>query len=136
MAPTPSVAAAGLYIGLNALVFVWLSLHAARTRRRLDISFGDGGHPDLQFALRGRASALESIPIAALLLYATAFLGTPAWIIHAYGAVFTVSRLMHGAYFARPGLSEWMRDTGAFLTTLIIALSAASVIVRAVMVLV
>ena len=132
MTPTPSVAVAGLYIGINALVFVWLSLHAARTRRRLGIAFGDGGNQEMQHALRARSSALESIPIGMLLLYATALLGTPPWIVHVYGGVFSLSRIVHGLYFVRPSLPDWLRDTGAFLTTLIIALAAISVIGHAV----
>jgi hypothetical protein len=117
MSASLSIAAAALYVGANALLLLMLTLHVARTRRRLGIYYGDGGSLDLQRALRGQASAAESIPVAMVLLVVLAGLDNPHWGLHAFGAAFTAGRLLHAAYFVITDAPAWLRDGGAFATT-------------------
>ncbi len=118
------MAIAGLYVGVNALLVLMLTLHVARARRRLEIYFGDGGSAEMQRALRAQMSALESVPIAMALLLVLAALGNPHWGLHLFGAGFTAGRLLHTAYFTMDAAPGWLRDIGAFVTTFAIGSAA------------
>ncbi len=124
MVASLSMASAGLYVGLNALLLLMLTLHVARARRRLQISFGDGGSTDMQRAIRAQLSAAESIPAALVLLLVLAGLGSPPWGLHAYGAAFTLGRLLHAAHFMIEDGPVWLRDIGAFTTTFAVGAGA------------
>lgn len=129
MLPSMPMAIAGLYVGVNALLVLLLTLHVARTRRRLEVYFGDGGSAEMQRALRAQMSALESVPIAMVLLIVLAALGNPNWSLHLFGTGFTAGRLLHTAYFTVPAAPGWLRDIGAFATTF--AIGSAAIIATA-----
>ena len=124
MANSIYLATAGLYVGINALLLLMLTLHVARTRRSLEIYFGDGGSAEMQRAMRMQLSAAESIPTALVLLLVLAGLGSPLWGLHAYGAAFTLGRMLHAAYFMSQGAPVWLRDIGAFATTFAVCAGA------------
>ena len=124
MANSIYLATAGLYVGINALMLLFLTLHVARTRRSLKIYFGDGGNAAMQRAMRMQLSAAESIPTALVLLLVLAGLGSPLWGLHTFGAAFTAGRLLHAAYFMVEDAPVWLRDIGAFMTTFAICAGA------------
>jgi uncharacterized protein len=51
-----------------ALILTGLSLHISRLRIRYRVSFGDGGHKDLQVAIRAHGNALEQSVLLILLM--------------------------------------------------------------------
>ena len=51
--------------------------------------------------MRGHANAIETIPMALILLLLLALLGVPAWAIHLLGIALTVGRVLHALHFNR-----------------------------------
>jgi len=91
--------AAGLYIGLNLLLLIYLALRVVGQRRKTRTSIGDGGHPDLALAIRVHGNAAEYVPAAIGGLLALALLDAPVWAVHALGGLLTVARLAHAVGF-------------------------------------
>ncbi|MFN0023421.1 MAG: MAPEG family protein [Parvularculaceae bacterium] len=90
-----SLDAAGLWIGLNALFLIYISLRVGQVRTRLKINLGDGGNDEMIRAIRAQGNYVEYAPIALIALFALASLGQPPAIIHALGALFLAARIAH-----------------------------------------
>lgn len=121
-------AAIGLYAGLNALILLWISLATTKLRGKYKVSIGDGGNKHLQRIMRGHANAIENMAIVFILLIIMASLGTPPAILHGFGFVFTLSRLMHAWHFIQEDAPGWQRFYGTVLTLLVILITAIGVI--------
>lgn len=109
--------AAGLWIGLNILLFLYLSARVGQARMRYKVNLGDGGHPQMLKAIRTHANYAEYGPIALLGLLALAALGAATVVIHVLGAAFFLARIAH---LIGLGMEVWPhgRSVGAFLTGL------------------
>jgi uncharacterized protein len=85
-----------------ALILTGLSLHISRLRIRYRVSFGDGGHKDLQVAIRAHGNALEQSVLLILLMLLMELL-RPGWSgVAVVGGVFVAARLLHAlAIFSR-----------------------------------
>lgn len=118
--------AAGLYIGLNILLMVYLAFRVVGQRFRTKTSIGDGGHPELALAIRVHANAAEYVPVAVGALLALALLDAPLWAIHAAGGTFTLARLAHAIGFGGGILIG--RQLGTMLTWLSLIAMAAGLI--------
>ncbi len=57
-----------LYVVIGALLIMKFTLNVVRFRRQHHVAFGDGGHHDLNRAIRIHGNAVETIPLALLLL--------------------------------------------------------------------
>lgn len=95
---TPPVIAA-FYAGLNALIILWLAFAVIGARRRSRVSLGDGGNETLNRLIRGHANAVETIPIALILLALSEILGAPVVALHVFGLSLTFGRMAHALYF-------------------------------------
>lgn len=84
-----------IYASLAAFLLVWLSLNVIKTRRRLKVRYGDGGKEELQIARAAHSNAAEYIPIALLLLFALEYNHASIWLVHVFGVVFLVARVIH-----------------------------------------
>jgi uncharacterized membrane protein YecN with MAPEG domain len=128
----PAFAAVALYAGLNALILLWIAAATGRLRRRTGIFIGDGGHPHLIRIMRGHANAVEAIPIALILMLLMAILDAPVWVIHLFGIVLTVGRVLHALHFIAEDAPRWQRAVGAGLSMLVIAVTALGAVGHAV----
>ncbi len=90
-----SIEAAGLWIGLNALFLIYISLRVGRVRTRLKIGLGDGGNDEMIRAIRTQGNYVEYAPLALLGLLALAVSGQGTVAIHAIGALFLAARVAH-----------------------------------------
>jgi hypothetical protein len=124
MTPTPALAAAALYAGLNGLILLWLAVHVGRTRARVGVLIGDGGRPELIRAMRGQANFVEYVPLALLQLALMAALGAPAYAVHLLGGALTLGRVLHGLHFAADDAPAWQRGAGAGLTLLVLLIGS------------
>lgn len=84
-----------LYLALAGLLVVALMLRVALMRKRLGVGMGDGGHAELGRAIRVHANAVETLPLALLMLLAAEWGGTPAPLLHAAGITLLGGRLLH-----------------------------------------
>ena len=121
----PALAAVALHAGLNAFVLIWLSVQTGRIRQRVKVSIGDGGEPRLIRVMRGHANAIETIPMALILLALVALLGAPAWAVHLLGLALTVGRVLHALHFTAADAPGWQRAAGAGLSGLVLLIGGA-----------
>lgn len=114
-----AVSTVSLYAGLNTAVLLCLAVQTGRIRHQVGVSIGDGGQPRLIRVMRGHANAIETIPVALILLLLVALQGGPAWAIHALGVLLTVGRLLHALHFAAADAPGWQRGAGAATALLV-----------------
>ncbi len=121
---------------LLALLFVRLSFQVIKLRRKNQVSLGDGGHDDLQRAIRGQGNCAEYAPIGVLLVLVAELQsgGTvPTIVVGVLAALFLLGRIMHGYAFAFTAKNMALRVRGMQLTVLpIIVLAAWNLLMPAV----
>ncbi len=105
--------AAGLWIGLNAIFLIYVSMRVGAVRTKHKINLGDGGNDEMIRAIRTQGNYVEYAPLALLGLLALAAQGQGAGVIHALGAVFLAARVSH---LLGLGLGVW--PAGRFVGTL------------------
>ncbi|MFU9135994.1 MAPEG family protein [Erwinia tasmaniensis] len=98
-----------LYVVLGALFLIRLSLNVSRLRQQYRIAWGDGGFYELQIALRIHSSAVEFIPVAALLLISMEMNGADIWLLHLSALFFFLGRFMH-IYGLRTSTPLWRKN--------------------------
>jgi uncharacterized membrane protein YecN with MAPEG domain len=84
-----------LYAGLCTLLVIYLALRVVKWRREHKVGLGHGDNIELQCRVRAHANATENMPLALILLGSLELTGYPPAVIHAFGAVFFLSRLLH-----------------------------------------
>jgi uncharacterized membrane protein YecN with MAPEG domain len=114
----------GLYAALGALLISVLALRVMRLRHRHHVGFGSDGDQSLALAIRAHANAVEYLPIALLLLLILELDQTRAWILHVFGIVLIVGRILHAIGLSASGGSSFGRFTGTALTMLVIIVMA------------
>lgn len=112
------------YAALLAFVFVYLSFRTLSMRRKLSVGIGDGGHAELQRAMRVHANFAEYTPIALILIILQEMQIGPGVSIHILGAALLIGRCLH-AY----GVSQMKEDlrfrvSGMVLTLIVIISSS------------
>lgn len=121
-------ATVGIYAALNTMILMWLAVATGQLRTRYKVLIGDGGVPHMIRILRGHANAVENIPVMMVLLIIAAALGTPVYVLHLLGVVFTVGRAIHALHFIAEHGARWQRTTGFGLSFLALLLAAIGVL--------
>ncbi len=130
------LAIVGLYAGLNTLVLLWIAVSTGLLRGKYRIAIGDGGHPHLIRILRGHANAMETVPMALILMLIMATMGAPLMVLHGFGIALTVGRVLHAMHFIAQDAPRWQRQAGATLSLGVLFFAALGVIGHAVFLLV
>jgi hypothetical protein len=119
-----SFEAAGLWIGLNALLLIYMSYRVGKERNKHGVNLGDGGNPEVLKAIRTHANYTEYAPAALLGLFALASVGAHLLTIHLLGAVFFFARVAH---LLGLGMGVWGqgRMIGTLMTMLTLLATAA-----------
>jgi uncharacterized membrane protein YecN with MAPEG domain len=119
-----------LYAALLALLFVLLSLRTIRARRRLQVAVGDGGHRDLQRAMRVHANFAEYAPLALLLTYFVEVGSGPSALVHALGLGLLAGRSVHAYGVSQPKEDLRFRVSGMALTFLVLIVASLYLLYR------
>ncbi|MBU1383487.1 MAG: MAPEG family protein [Alphaproteobacteria bacterium] len=128
MAAMTSLQAAALWSGLSILLLVFLSFRTIFTRRRLAVSFGDGGHAELTAASRAFGNAAEYIPPCLVILVLLALLRfQPVW-VHLIGGGMLLGRILHAWGLSRPKQPSFGRMAGMILTQAALVFGAGALI--------
>jgi len=114
----------GLYAALGALLIFVLALRVMRLRHKHRVGIGTGGEESLARAIRAHANAIEYLPIALLLLLILELNQIRPWIVHAFGIVLIVGRVLHAIGLSRHAGTSFGRFAGIALTMLVILLMA------------
>lgn len=85
----------GLYIALTGLLAFALMFKVIGIRKALGIGIGDGGNHTLSVAMRAHGNLLENAPIVLLLFIVAEVGGLPAYLLHIFGVVWIVARILH-----------------------------------------
>lgn len=85
----------GLYAALSALLVLVLAARVVRMRQLRQVGLGTGGDSVLARRIRTHANALENIPLALLLLMLLEWNQTAPILLHVFGIVLVISRVMH-----------------------------------------
>jgi len=117
-----------LHAGLLALWIIYLTMRVVRRRVAAQISIGDGGDAALAHLVRAHGNAVETIPLALILLGLAEAAGAPALVLHALGLALLAGRLLHGAAFLGAARSLRLRVAGMMLTLGMIAATALGLI--------
>src|SRR5690606_28136584 len=78
-----------------ALLAMGLVLRVVMLRRRYKVGIGSGEHRDLAKAVRAHANAMETIPLALVLMLIAELAGTNQTLLLAGGSVLVVGRFLH-----------------------------------------
>jgi len=116
-----------ILVSLLALLLFRLSVRVIALRRKNKVSLGDGGHDDLQRAIRGQANCAEYVPIAVLLVLVAELQSSGALVtvpLAVIAAAFLVGRVLHGYAFAATAGNTTLRVRGMQLTLFSIVLLA------------
>ena len=84
-----------IYASLLALLVILLVVVVINLRRSLKVGLGDGGNRDLLRAIRVHGNAIESIPLFLVLLAAYELNHGSAGLLHFFGALFFLARVLH-----------------------------------------
>ena len=110
----------GLYAALGALLIVVLSLRVVWLRNTRKVGLGHGGDETLGRAIRVHANAIEYLPLALLLLLILELDQTRTWLLHLFGIVLIIGRVLHAAGLSSSAGRSFGRETGIVLTLLVI----------------
>ena len=91
-----------LAAGVLGLLVVVLGLRVSAARRQFGISLGDGGNPVLEERIRAHGNAVETIPLALILLLLAEQTNGPIWLVIGLAALLVVSRILHPIGIALP----------------------------------
>lgn len=121
---------AGFYVALGALLMLALAIRVMWMRNTHDVGLGSGGDVDLERAIRVHANAVEYLPIALLLLVLLAIEQTRPGLLHLFGIVLIVGRVLHAVGLSSRSGRSFGRAAGAGLTVLVTLVMAILLIVR------
>lgn len=122
---------APIYVALSTLLVMALAFRVITLRRSRRIGLGDGGDTVLACAIRAHANALETLPLALLLLVLFDMGGASATAVHAYGATLLFARVWHCVGLSgSPGISAG-RLYGTGLTWMVMLGLSVQLLLRA-----
>ncbi|NBB15999.1 glutathione S-transferase [Caulobacter sp. SLTY] len=110
--------AAALWVGLNLLLLLVLSLLVVRQRQKHKVALGDDGIPELAQAIRAQGNAVEYIPAALIGLVVLEGTGAPGVLIHIGGLILLLGRVAHAIGLSNSGGISMLRTGGVVLTWL------------------
>ena len=80
---------------LLTVIFIRLSFAVIRLRRKNQVALGDGGHEDLERAIRAQGNFAEYVPFGIILIACLELNGAPWWLIAIPGVTLIIGRLIH-----------------------------------------
>jgi uncharacterized membrane protein YecN with MAPEG domain len=107
---------AGLYAALSALLIVVLAIRVIVRRKSARIGIGEGDDRELAKRVRAHANAIESLSIGLILLVILEWNQTLPWILHLFGIVLLLGRLLHAIGLSRSSGPSMGRVAGMLLT--------------------
>jgi len=106
------------------LMVVVFAMRVSLRRRAVKVGIGNGGDAVLAQRIRVHANAAEYVPLALLLLLILELNQTQPLLLHVFGCVLIVGRLLHAyGLSSSPALTPG-RSVGIVLTWAVIALMA------------
>ena len=109
-----------VYAALLGILLILLSDLVSRTRKKSCVSLGHGDDPMLERTMRAHGNFVEYVPFGLLLLLLVEVMGGQPWLLHVYGLMLLLGRLLHAYGMIRPEAPVSGRYWGTTLTWLMI----------------
>ena len=77
------------------IIFVRLSFAVIRLRRKNKVGLGNGGHEELERAIRAQGNFAEYVPFGIILIACLEINGAPWWLVAVPGITLIAGRLIH-----------------------------------------
>ena len=122
--------ASALWTALIALWTLALMLRVVRLRWTRRVGIGDGGDKDLAKAIRVHGNAIETLPIALLLMLGYELNGGLPWLLHVCGAMLLASRVLHATGLRRSLGTSAGRMLGSILWAAVVVVLSILIIAR------
>ncbi len=106
-----SVIAAALTI-----IFIKLSFNVISLRRKNKVGLGNGGHEDLERAIRAQGNFAEYVPFGIILIACLELNGAPWWLVLVPGIFLIIGRLVHAKGINTPPPDFSLRVLGMKFT--------------------
>lgn len=107
-----------LYVAINLILLVILTIRVGQKRVSGKVSLGDGGDAGLLARVRTHGNFTENAPYALIGLFALAMLSASPVMLHVFGVAFTLGRIAHAHGMAQAGANGKGRMIGALLSML------------------
>lgn len=109
----------GFYAALLSLLVLYLASRVVLQRRESGVGIGDGGDKELARRRRVQGNLLEYVPLALLLLLILELDHTAIWLLHLFGIVLLVARVLHAWGLNRSAGTSFGRFVGTLFTWLV-----------------
>lgn len=126
-----AIAVTPLYAAALATVVVVLMLRVVALRWRYRVGIGTGEQHELGRAIRAHGNAVETVPLALVLMLLVELGPASATALHAAGATLVVARVVHALGLSRYAGVSWGRTVGTVLTVGVIVYLAGALAWRA-----
>jgi uncharacterized membrane protein YecN with MAPEG domain len=87
---------------LLTILFIKLSFAVIGLRRKNKVGLGNGGHADLERAIRAQGNFAEYVPFGIILLACLELNRAPWWLVAIPGAALIIGRLIHAVGINQP----------------------------------
>ena len=104
------------YASLLALIYLYLTAQVSLHRRSQQIGIGDGGDELLRRLIRVHGNFAEFVPLVLLLLAVLEINTERTWLIHGFGLLITVGRVLHAYGLKVSSGATWQRLAGTGCT--------------------
>jgi uncharacterized membrane protein YecN with MAPEG domain len=113
-----AIHAVALWVGLNLLLILILSMLVVRQRQKHKVDLGDGGIAEMAQAIRALGNATEYIPAGLVGLLVLAMTGTAASavLVHIAGFLLFAGRVVHAIGLSNSGGASFARTIGMLAT--------------------
>jgi uncharacterized membrane protein YecN with MAPEG domain len=105
-----------LIASVLTFIFIRLSFAVIKLRRKNKVGLGNGGHDDLERAIRAQGNFAEYVPFGIILLACLELNKVPWWLVAIPGVVLIVGRLIHAQGINTPPPNFSKRILGMKLT--------------------
>lgn len=109
----------GFYATLFAFLIMFLALRVVGLRKKHRVGFLDGGHEDLTKAIRIHGNAIETIPLALILMACAESTKLGPLFLHTAGVILVFARLYHVQGLSRSSGYSKGRFYGTLLSWLV-----------------
>jgi uncharacterized membrane protein YecN with MAPEG domain len=98
------------------IIFIKLSFNVISLRRKNKVGLGNGGHEDLERAIRAQGNFAEYVPFGIILIACLELNGAPWWLVLVPGIFLIIGRLVHAKGINTPPPDFSLRVLGMKFT--------------------
>ena len=99
-----------------AIIFIKLSFNVISLRRKNKVGLGNGGHEDLERAIRAQGNFAEYVPFGIILIACLELNRAPWWLVLIPGIFLIIGRLIHARGINAPPPDFSLRVLGMKFT--------------------